>query len=184
VDDKRKCEIKPKNTTIIETGHLQDDELDAWENANIFIGQDSWRSLTAGASYDDHYLYLFGKVVDKADSSSTTTIYLDPQNKHYVAPGKGTYKISISGANKLDVYTGDNGNWITGKPTGIKTGVGKVSGGYFVEVAIPWAAIGGKPALNKRIGLNMALKTSAGYTENISANEADKPFTWCTLKLY
>ena len=137
-----------------------------------------------GAAYDDSYLYFFSKVFDKADSVSAVTISLDPQNKHYTAPGAGIYKLNLSADDKLQTYEGSNDNWITGKLKGVKTKIRKVNDGYFAEIAIPWVAIGGKPALNKRIGLNMALTTSTGYTENISSNEADKPFTWCTLKLY
>ncbi|NNU34123.1 hypothetical protein HK413_08160 [Mucilaginibacter sp. S1162] len=112
---------------------------------------------------------------DKADSTSGVTVYLDPQNKHYVAPGAGTYKINLSAENKLQTYMGRNGNWIPAKLTGVKTVIRKING-YFAEIAIPRSVIGGKPPLGKRIGLNVALTASEGYTENISSNQADKPF--------
>lgn len=176
-------ELKAIKKTLTMDGDIHDNEMDAWDEARIFIGQDGPRSLFAGLAYDDRYLYFFSKVLDKADSVSAVTVYLDPQDKHYTAPAAGIYKISLSAANKLQTYTGSNSKWLPGKLTGVKTAIRKING-YFAEIAIPWAAIGGKPALNKRIGLNVSLNASEGYTENISSNEADKPFTWCTLKLY
>lgn len=176
-------ELKAIKKTLTMDGDIHDNEMDAWDEARIFIGQDGPRSLFAGLAYDDRYLYFFSKVLDKADSVSAVTVYLDPQDKHYTAPAAGIYKISLSAANKLQMYTGSNSKWLPGKLTGVKTAIRKING-YFAEIAIPWAAIGGKPALNKRIGLNVSLNASEGYTENISSNEADKPFTWCTLKLY
>jgi hypothetical protein len=176
-------ELKAIKRTITMDGGMHDNEFDAWDKADIFIGHDGPRSISAGLAYDDHYLYFFSKVFDKADSVSTVTVYLDPQNKHYAVPSRGNYKISLTAKNKLQAYTGSNGNWMPGKLTGVKTVIRKING-YFAEMAIPWTSIGGKPALNKRIGLNVALTASDGYTENISSNEVDKPFTWCTLKLY
>lgn len=176
-------ELKAIKRTITMDGGIHDKEMDAWEEFMIDIGQDGSRSLGAGLAYDDNYLYFFSKVFDKADPVSAVTLYLDPQNKHYVAPGAGTYKINLSAENKLQTYTGRNGDWIPAKLTGVKTVIRKING-YFAEIAVPWSVIGGKPPLGKRIGLNVALTASEGYTENISSNQADKPFTWCTLKLY
>lgn len=164
-----------------------DGKIDAKEwgdDADVFIGQDGRTRLSAGTAYDSKYLYVYAKVGDKATAQSGMEIYLDPQNKHYVAPGKGVYKITISGENQLKVFEGDNGKWVNKKGTGIKSVLGNPPTGYVIETAIPWVLIGGKPALNKRIGFNMALIASDGYTENISSNDANKPFTWCTLKLY
>lgn len=175
-------ELKAAKQTMKIDGGVHDNE--SWENADIFIGQQSWLTLNGGAAYNDHFLYFFTKVIDGADSSSVVTYYIDPRNKHYEAPGAGNYKISLSGANKIQMYTCNNGGWVAAKATGIKAAVSAKHSGYIAEIAIPWAAIGGKPALNKRIGLNISLTTSQGYTENISGNDADKPFTWCTLKLY
>jgi len=177
-------ELKAAKVTMKLDGGIHDNEEDAWENADIFIGQQSWLSLAGGVAYDDRFLYFFNKVIDVVNDSSVVTYYIDPQNKHYAAPGAGNYKISLSGANKIQMYTGNNGGWIAAKATGIKAAISAKHSGYIAEIAISWAAIGGKPALNKRLGLNVALTTHKGYTENISGNDADKPFTWCTLKLY
>lgn len=160
-------------------------DADEWgEDIDVYIGQKGLTRLSAGIAYDSQYLYVYAKVDDRSTAQSGVEIYLDPQNKHYTSPGKGVYKITVSGDNKMSFYNGDNGEWVAGKGTDMKWAVRNPPTGYAVETAIPWALIGGKPTLNKRIGFNMALVSSLGYTENISANEADKPFTWCTLTLY
>jgi hypothetical protein len=174
-------ELSAKKQVFTVDGKIDADE---WgDNVDVFIGQNGIRQISAGMVYDDKYLYVFGKISDKAVAQSGMEIYLDPQNKHLVAPDKGIYKITISGENKLNVYEGKNGEWIAGKEKGIKSALTYLMSGYVIETAIPWVLIGGKPPLNKRIGFNVALVASDGYTENISTNEADKPFTWCTLKL-
>jgi hypothetical protein len=175
------AELSAKKQKFTVDGKIDADEWS--DNLGVFIGHNGCVNLDAGFVYDDKYLYMFAKINDKLVPQSGMEIYLDPQNKHYVAPNKGIYKISISADNKLQLYYGQNNQWVPGKSNGILTVVRTPPTGYVIETAIPWALVGGKPALNKRIGLNIALKSSDGYTENISSNEADKPYTWCTLKL-
>ncbi|MES2807504.1 MAG: sugar-binding protein [Bacteroidota bacterium] len=175
------AELLAKKQKFTVDGKIDADEWSS--NLGVFIGHNGRANLDAGFVYDDKYLYVFAKINDKLVPQSGMEIYLDPQNKHYVAPNKGVYKISIAADNKLQVYNGQNNQWIPGKSDGILTAVRTPPTGYVIETAIPWALVGGEPALNKRIGLNMTLISSEGYTENISSNEADKPYTWCTLKL-
>ncbi|MCC8425367.1 sugar-binding protein [Mucilaginibacter sp. UR6-11] len=166
-------------------------DIDGMEKENVwkgdmpvFIGHEGPANLEAGFVYDDNYLYLFTQVNKGADGSSAIGLYLDPQNKSYDAPAKGVYKLNISADNKLAVFDGDKGEWAIQKSTGIKSvAIIKVDD-YVVEAAIPWAMLGGRPSINKRIGYNISLTANTGYTENIAANEADKPFTWSTLKLH
>jgi len=152
----------------------------------IFIGCNGPANMTAKINYNNTYLYIGVSVHGVAAAKNTSfTIYIDPQNKSYDAPGKGVYKITMDRSNNVTLFEGDAGEWKKGYPGGILND-NNMKGGesYVQEMGIPWAAIGGKPALNKRIGFNMALTDSEGRTENISSNEVDKPFTWCTLKLY
>ncbi|MFD2148050.1 sugar-binding protein [Mucilaginibacter antarcticus] len=149
----------------------------------IIIAQDGMTELETGFVFDDQCLYAFAQVSERPNASSSIDIYIDPKNKNHTTIEKGVYKFNVSADDKLAVYQGEDGQWATQTATGIKWKAKKQVSAYVVEIAIPWALLGGKPALNKRIGLNVALNASDGYTENISSNEADKPYTWCTLKL-
>ncbi|MFD2873352.1 exo-alpha-sialidase [Mucilaginibacter ximonensis] len=152
----------------------------------VFIGGDGLANLKADLNYNDQMLYVMVAVrgVDSLKNASFT-IYLDPQNKSYDAPGKGVFKITMDRRNELTMFEGDSGEWKKGYPRGILNDNNMRAGKRYTQViGIPWSIIGGRPAAGKRVGFNMALTDSNGHTENISSNEADKPFTWCTLKLY
>ncbi|MFD2865587.1 sugar-binding protein [Mucilaginibacter antarcticus] len=172
---------------IAKKGKIDIDGLEnerVWvNNMPIIIAQDGMTELETGFVFDDQCLYAFAQVSERPNASSSIDIYIDPKNKNHTTIEKGVYKFNVSADDKLAVYQGEDGQWATQTATGIKWKAKKQVSAYVVEIAIPWALLGGKPALNKRIGLNVALNASDGYTENISSNEADKPYTWCTLKL-
>jgi hypothetical protein len=122
---------------------------------------------------------------DKQIKNNSFTIYIDPQNKNYDTPGKGVFKINIGGMSGMSMFEGNSGQWEIRSSKGIiNDNSGEGADSYLRVIGIPWSMIGGKQTSGKRIGFNMALTDIDGHTENISANEADKPFTWCTLKLY
>jgi hypothetical protein len=148
----------------------------------IFIGHDGPANLKADLNYIDEMLYVMLDV-KVPNGNYDMTISLDPQNKSYTAPDKGVFKIVVNKSNDVTAFEGNFGEWKAIKLKGLLNDVkNKYGDSYLQVVGIPWAAIGGKPALNRRIGFNIALTTD-GYTENISSNAADKPYTWCTLKL-
>lgn len=152
----------------------------------VFIGGSSQANLSAHLNYDDKYLFVsvFVRGVERRKNTSFT-IYIDTKNKSYDAPDKGVFKITMARNNEVTGFEGDAGKWeITNLKHILNDNNMRDGSDYTQVIGIPWAAIGGKPATNKRIGFNMALTNSDGLTENISSNEADKPFTWCTLKLY
>jgi hypothetical protein len=150
----------------------------------VFIGHDSPATLEANFSYDDQNLYVLVRVSDNPTDTNAVAISIDPQNESYDAPGAGVYKINVAMNNTITAFEGNSGAWKPANLKGVKATAPKYLVGYLQKIVIPWAAIGGKPALHRRIGLDMALTNMEGHTENISANEADKPFTWCTLQLY
>lgn len=152
----------------------------------IFIGGNGPANLTADLNYNDKYLFVLVSVhADKQIKNNSFAIYVDPQNKSYDTPGKGVFKINIGGMNGMSMFEGNSGQWEIRSSKGIvNDNSGEGADSYLRVIGIPWSIIGGKPTSGKRIGFTMALTDIDGHTENISANEADKPFTWCTLKLY
>ncbi len=170
----------------------------AWKTIfPIFIGHTSLTQATANVTYDDNALYMMAKIADSKVVTGQTTIenndgiavYVDAANKSTEKPDQGIFKVCLSADNRLAIYQGNNTVWTAVNDlTSVMHAAKITGGGYIVEIAIPWKLLGTKPSLNSRIGFNMSLtentgKTTADYTESISANQADQPFSWCTLML-
>lgn len=166
------------------------------ERFPVFIGGKGSTQLYSNFAYDEEYLYVLTKVKDDEVISSSSnlknndgvTIYLDPQNKSWVTPGPGIFKIVISASNEAYVYEGDNKHytgWTQISANGFNMKSEENAEGYIQEMAIPWDVIGGKPAVDNRLRINFELaeRGNQDYDESISSNETDKPYSWSTLKL-
>lgn len=165
-----------------------------WQKENpVFIGQKSSTQLEANFSYDTEFLYVFAQVKDSQIMSSATltesdglNLYLDPKNKSLIAPGNSVFKLELGQSNLFSIYEGENSKWKKlVNPQGIATSTVKTSNGYRTEVKIPWTILDGMPAKQTRIGYNIELreKGTNNYTESITTNINDKPYSWSTLKL-
>jgi hypothetical protein len=188
-------ELSAEKQTIAIDGVMNEP---AWKTAfPVFIGHTSQTQATATVTYDDNALYVLAKVADSkvvaglaaVESDDGISVYIDAANKSTEKPDHGIFKLCLSADDRLAVYQGNNTIWtMVNDLTTVRHNVKIAGAGYIVEMAIPWQALGAKPPLNSRIGFNMSLtentgKTTADYTENISANEPDQPFSWCTLIL-
>src|SRR5690606_36843747 len=116
------------------------------------------------------------------------TVYLNTHDKAFEAPERGVFSLFLSAKGDFHFKEGTKGKWIDKDSDAIKVLSRLTKFGYQQEMAIPWGLVGGKPALNTRIGLNVQLTENAGtelaeYTENISSNDEEGPFSWLTLKL-
>ena len=186
-------EISATNTTITIDG-IENESL--WNtNFPIFIGHKGETRLRANVFYDDENLYITSKTTDynivshlaNTENNDGIIIYIDPTNRSLVDPGKDIYKIFLSAGNIISFYEGDNRVWkkIGSNSTEIvcETKIG--TSGYIQEIALPWVLLGGKPALNTRIGFNIELseKGNSNYVDGISNNINSQSYTWSTLKL-
>ncbi|OYX25125.1 MAG: hypothetical protein B7Z06_07805 [Flavobacteriales bacterium 32-35-8] len=185
-------EINANNVTIAVDGNENES---IWNTPlPIFIGHKSNTRLRANIFYDNENLYLVSKITDTnvvsqagtIESNDGTIWYLDPTNRSLVAPGKNIYKLFLSSGNKMVLYQGNNKVWeqVNGN-TGITLATKITGSGYTQEIAIPWDLMGGKPALNSRIGFNLELseKGNGNYIDGISNNISYESYTWSTLKL-
>ncbi|TRX28899.1 hypothetical protein FNW25_03855 [Flavobacterium franklandianum] len=165
-----------------------------WQKESpVFIGQKSSTQLEANFTYDTEFLYAFAKVkdsqivnTDALTGSDGLNLYLDPKNRNLIAPGKSIFKLELGQSNLFSIYEGENSKWKKlDSPQGIVTTTVKTANGYRIEVKIPWNVVGGIPVKQTRIGYNIELreKGTNNYTESITANSSDKPYSWSTLKL-
>lgn len=163
----------------------------------VFVGHRSVTQVTSQFTYDDEFLYVLHHVKDAKVTSGSgnpedndgVIVQLDAANKSYEKPGQGVYTFFLSADNILVTKAADNGKWVAAENDGkMKTASKTVTGGYVQEMAIPWSALGGKPAAGNRIGVNIRLSENTGttvqsYKESISTQSPDQPFTWLTLTL-
>ncbi|MDB5013960.1 MAG: hypothetical protein JWQ25_2162, partial [Daejeonella sp.] len=187
-------EIAASESTIAVDGNQNED---LWKQKfPIFVGHNGATQLNANISYNADFLFIISQVTDKIvstgsadlESNDGITFYIDPANKNYEKPDKNIFSFFVSANNQVTFKEGNAGAWSDKTATGIKSNVKISASGYNQEIAIPWSLIGGKPALNSRIGINLKLtensgKSSADYKENISSNSDSQPFSWLTLKL-
>lgn len=179
-----------KETALIDG---QSNEAIWQKESPVFIGQKSTTQLEANFTYDNEFLYAFAQVkdsqiisTDALTGSDGLNLYLDPKNKSLIAPGKSIFKLELGQSNQISIYEGENSKWkkLESAP-GIITKTVKTTNGYRTEVKIPWTVLGGIPEKQTRIGYNIELreKGTNNYTESISTNISDKPYSWSTLKL-
>lgn len=163
----------------------------------VFVGHKGATNVKSNFSYDEANLYIINEVKDSKIYTSSSSIqendgvtfFIDPKNKSYQSQAKETYLFYLSADNKLVVKEGSNGKWIAKTDIGqVRTLSSNTTGGYFQEIAIPWATLGGKPANDTRIGVNVMVTDNNG-TPNATFKEAvvlttpEQPFTWLTMKL-
>ncbi len=188
-------ELSAERETITIDG-LQNET--AWaEPFPVFVGHKSATQLTSQLTYDDKFLYVLHKVKDakvitnsqNPEESDGVTVQLDPANHAYASPGKGVVSFYLSAEGKLVMEVGEGGKWVpVSAKSKVKVASKTTDTGYVQEIAIPWSVLGEKPAAGARVGLNVQLSECADkggieYRENISANQADQPYTWLTLRL-
>ena len=161
----------------------------------VFVGHTGLTQVKAQITYDKESLYVLTEVADShvsissdIESSDGVTVYIHNKNKTFNIPYKGIFSVFVSAANRVVIKEGDSGNWTNRNFANLKSSTIKTANGYRQEIAIPWMAIGGKPAQNSAIGFNLGLtensgNTSADYRETITACPDNQPNTWMVLKL-
>ena len=112
-------------------------------------------TATFGTLWDDKYLYIAFKVIDDKlinDSKDTwwddsVEVYIDPNNSKST-----TYDVYdrqfVKGWNDTSFSALQNG-------TGVLHGVSNITGGYTVEIAVPWSNVGATPSANMTIGFDI-----------------------------
>ena len=162
----------------------------------VFVGHRGHTQLRAGFARNADFLYLGATVADSTvvtDSPALTdddglTLALNPTNADVLNPS--VIAVTVAADGRVQVRQGRGGGWVayTTDAGGIRKAVTRRAGGYTVELAIPWAMLGGKPRSNARIGYNLSLTSDqnggpADYIESITGSDETAPGTWSSLLL-
>jgi chitodextrinase len=152
--------VKPKNTLAAVTVDGSLDEA-VWSTvkpvAKTILGTPN-HMAEYGALWDNDYLYVGVKVTDSELNNDSIEAYADDSVEIYI---DGNH-------NKSTAYDSYDRQYIKGwndsalfEKNGLTTDVqhawGTISGGYTVELAIPWSALGITPTAGMTIGFDVAV---------------------------
>ena len=130
-----------------------------------------------GILWDSTYLYVGVKVLDSNLYNDSTTVYDDDSIEIYIDGdhNRGTTYDS----NDRQYIKGWNDSSIlekSGKTTGVQHAWGTISGGYSVEVAIPWTNLGITPTEGMTIGFDI------GYNDDDNGTGREGQAVWTGTK--
>ncbi|MDO8683019.1 MAG: sugar-binding protein [Armatimonadota bacterium] len=161
------------------------------------------------SAWDDTYLYI-GFVVDDPNITGVNKspnskpwedddieLFIDTKHEKATAPGPNTYRMAVSSAGGSGFAVGKDGAWQPLKIFTYKYGStiqGTINNaedadrGFSVEIALPWAEIGGKPEIGQTVGINV-LRIIRGETEGFvtlspetkSVGDLYNPSKWIAL---
>ena len=129
-------------------------------------------TVTFGALWNSGYLYVGYKVLDGSLYNDSTYPWDDDSVEVYIDGdhNRGTSYDShdrqfIKGYNDSTIYS-------TQSTTGVQHAWKAISGGYTVEMAIPWSNIGITPAANMTIGFDI------GFNDDDNGSDREGQLMW------
>lgn len=174
------------------TINIENNDWDIPKDA--IIGSYGQAHSSVYTAWDDEKFYVLFDVNDES-SKENENHPMEEQDgvSVFLAPNflkddaiDGTYKFSVSRDGEAMAFEGRDGDWDNSK---IKFEVEneKNSNGYQIKLAIPWAAIDGRPDKNEGWGINFELRNRQDndqfYKEFIPGNRGNKPSTWSKIEL-
>lgn len=134
-------------------------EEPGWDMANIVtktIAGTPDNTVKFGVLWDDNYLYVGATVTDISLYNDSTDICQDDSIEVYInsdndrgASYDSNDRLFIKGFNRLDLFEKSNNT------SGVLHAWTAVSGGYSIELAIPWSNLGITPSSDTVIGFDI-----------------------------
>jgi hypothetical protein len=124
---------------------------------------------------------------DDAEKTDGVRLLLDVSSLSAKTDTENVYSVFITPDSKVFYQQRKHDQWNAWSPKGIAIKSKRITDGYQIEVNIPWTAWSCLPEKNKRIGFHAEVSERSGgkhrYTEPLSGNITDQPFTWSSLVL-
>jgi len=143
---------------------LRDLDVKTWANrvrATSNVDDKAGNTVTFGALWDDTYLYVGVKVLDGNLQKTSEAGYMNDSVEVYVDPTHN--KATTYGSQDRQFVKGWNDEAIHGtNTTGVLHGWATITGGYTVELAIPWSNLGVTPSPKMTIGFDVGNNNSDG----------------------
>jgi hypothetical protein len=166
--------IVAATTTHIVDGQLNESDWALTQNISKSVIGAGNNTAIFGAVWDSKYLYLGAKLLDSNLKNDSVHCWDDDSVEFYIDPNN-------DGGTKYDsldkqltqrwndsALCGNNG----ASTSGVLHAWSNISGGYSVELAIPWSSLGVTPSSGKTLGID------AGYNDDDNGGSRDVQAMW------
>lgn len=176
-----------------------------WDGGTeIFLGAYSTKVASIRTAWDHEAFYAFadvveGNVVETPGASETddaVLVYLAPRSIAQDAPVSGAFRLRVEADGALRLDEGDRTTWRPVDASGVVAAVSPKRADtsfaptgirYGVEIAVPWARLGGLPPTGTGWGLSFGLVNNDGSgqidRETVAGTDAERPSTWLRIEM-
>jgi len=143
--------------------------------------------------YDDQYLYVTSRVIDRNIINSGVDndgvrFMIDVEDVSGISPQQGMYSFFFDTNGTVKFQKGENGKWVTEINTSnILYAIDIRSSYYNIEAAIPWSLMGKtSPPTNNRMAIAFEVVNKEQYTrtvEGIADALSDQSWSWLEFVL-
>lgn len=161
--------------------------------AQLHMGHVTKNKTTVDFLYDDKYLYLTARVIDRniintGIDNDGIRFRIDTDDVSDTTPQKGMYSFFFDTDGTVKFQRADNGSWKTDSNTSeILYAVDVKSIYYNLEAAIPWSLLGKSvPPVENRMAIAVEIVNKEQYrltTEGIADVDNDASWTWLEFRL-
>jgi hypothetical protein len=169
-----------------------------WTTSNrsqLYMGQVTKNRTSVDFLYDNEYLYLTARVVDRTIinpdnglDNDGVRFFIDADDVSGSTPQAGMYGFFFDTNGKIQFQRAANGAWTTDNNTSeIRYAVNVQSAYYLIEAAIPWRLIGhAAPPVESRMAIAVEIVNKEQYrltTEKIPDVVNSASWTWLEFRL-
>jgi len=143
---------------------LRELDVKTWTNrvrATSNVDDKACNTVTFGARWDDTYLYVGVKVLDGNLQKTCEAAYMNDSVEIYVDPTHNKATTYDSHDRQFVKVWNDEAIYGT-NTTGVLHGWAAITGGYTVELAIPWSNLGVAPSAGITVGFDIGNNNSDG----------------------
>ena len=160
-------------TNLSVDGNLDESGWDiATDVSNVVIGTTN-NTAKFGVLWDSTYLYVGMKVLDDTLYNDSTYVHEDDSVEIYI-DGDHNHSTTYDSYDRQFIKGWNDSTLFEqhGKKTGVLHGWASISGGYSIELAIPWSNLGVTPTAGMTIGF------SVGYNDDDDGSGRDGQAVW------
>ncbi len=169
---------------------------EAWTTPNVAqlnMGHISKNKTTVDFLYDDKYLYLTSRVIDRniintGIDNDGIRFMIDVDDISGTTPQKGMYSLFFDTNGSVKLQRADKDSWKTDANTSeIQYAIDVKSIYYNIEAAIPWSLLGKTaPPVKSRMAIAIEIVNKEQYrltTEGIADVDNNASWTWLEFRL-
>jgi hypothetical protein len=161
--------------------------------AQLMFGNISKDKGTVDFLYDNQYLYLTARVIDRniintGIDNDGVRFLIDANDVSTASPQTGMYSFFFDTNGTVKFQRGDDGAWVTdANNLAIQYALNTQSVYYNIEAAIPWTLLGKTtPPVGSRMAIDVEIVHRAQFTlktETIADANKDASWTWLEFRL-